>query len=317
MEFLKKINLMGEGRNWVILVFSLLLAFFMWGIMKLSDSYSSYVKYRLEVTSNIEGRKDVAQSTDVLIIGAKSTGFKILQNDGGSLLKIGNVDSRFFHRHYQSQDMFYLIPDDIKQTIQDALGADIAVEMFATDTLFFEFPLQANKKVPVVAASMITCADQFMPYAPLQLKPDSLLIYGDESVISLVEEVSTGVVKARNADRTITGMVKINPVQGIRFSEDEVMYTQEIGRYVEHVVKVPVTIDNAPSYANVAIIPQEVTVRYRQPFGSVQRFTVKDFPVALDYNEVLRRDVLKPVMKSVPEGVLQVEIEPKFVECVL
>lgn len=317
MEFLKKINLMGEGRNWVILVFSLLLAFFMWGIMKLSDSYSSYVKYRLEVTSNIEGRKDIAQSTDVLIIGAKSSGFKILQNDGGNLMRIGNVDSRFFHRYYQTPDMFYLIPDDIKQSIQDALGADITVEMFATDTLFFEFPIQANKKVPVTAASMITCAGQFMPYSSLQLKPDSILIYGDESVISLVEEVSTEVIKARNADRTITRMVRINPLQGVRFSEAEVMYTQEIGRYVEHVVKVPVTIDNAPSYANVAIIPQEVTVRYRQPFGSVQRFTVKDFTVMLDYNDVLRKDVLKPVMKSIPEGVLQVEIEPKFVECVL
>lgn len=317
MEFRRKINFIGEGRNWVILVFSLLLAFFMWGIMKLSDTYSSYIKYRIEVTSNIEGRNNGSVSEDVLMIAAKSSGFKILQDREGNVLRIEDVDSRLFHPSHKGPDMFYLLPDDIKQRVQDALGADVTVEALATDTLFFCFPKQSNKKVPVVCASTVTYRKQFMPYSPVQLKPDSLFIYGDESVIGSINEVTAETIKGRNVWKTITGMLKVNPIPGVRISEEEVMFTQEAGRYVEHILKVPVTIENAPAYANVAIIPQEVRVCYRQPFGSGERYSVKDFPIVLEYDEVLRKDVLKPVIKSVPEGILYIDVEPKFVECVL
>ena len=95
-----KIHL-GEGRNWVILAVSLLLAFFMWSVMKLSRNYSSYIRYHVEVTSSIPGRTNSAISVDELVIGAKSKGFDILQNSrnsGNNLLHLASVDPRHFHK---------------------------------------------------------------------------------------------------------------------------------------------------------------------------------------------------------------------------
>ena len=66
-----------------------------------------------------------------------------------------------------------------------------------------------------------------------------------------------------------------------------------------------------------AIIPQEVTLKYRQPFSGAATFSQQDFSVVVDYDEILRKDVLKPVISRMPEGILQIEMEPKFVECVL
>lgn len=314
------IKLPGGGRNWIILVFSLLLAFFMWSVMKLSNRYSSYVRYRIEVTTSIPGRKNVAVSEDVLVIGAKSTGFHILQNISGkenAPLLLEDVDSRFFHKYEQEGDVYYLLPDNLKQKIQDVFGSDMQVESFATDTLFFSFPVQQNRKVPVVASSVVSYGKQYMPYGTMTLKPDSILIYGDEVLVSQVEQVTTRAIKSNGADGPISGVVELNPVQGIRFSTDEVFYSQEIGRFVEHTVKVPVTIADAPSYANVAVVPQEVTIRYRRPFGSSASFTSQDFAVTVGYDEILRRDVVKPAITRQPEGILKLEIEPKFVECVL
>ena len=82
-------------------------------------------------------------------------------------------------------------------------------------------------------------------------------------------------------------------------------------------MNVPVTIGNAPSYANIAIIPHEVTIRYRQPFAGSATYSPQDFSVMVEYDEVLRKDVIKPVIARSPEGILQIEMEPKFVECVL
>lgn len=313
-------KILGGGRNWIILVFSLLLAFFMWSIMKLSANYSSYVRYQIETTTSIPGRKNVAKSTDVLVIGAKSTGFHIIQNlkgEKGNTLLLEDVDQKHFHKYREDGDLYYLLPDNIRQKIQDALGADIKVETLATDTLFFVFPLQSNRKVPVVANSAINYRRQFMPYSEIVLKPDSVLIYGDEAVIANIQQVATQAIKSNATQSSISGVVKLIPLSGVRLSEEEIFYSQEVGRYVEHTVNVPVTIGNAPSYANVAIIPQEVTVRYRQPFSGAATFSPQDFSIVVDYDEILRKDVVKPVISRMPEGILQIEMEPKFVECVL
>jgi len=308
---------LGGGRNWIILGFSLLLAFFMWSIMKLSGNYSSYIRYNVEVTTNIEGRKNFSNSTDVLMIGAKSSGFKVLQNNKEVTLLLEDVDPKQFQKWGEQGDVFYLIPANITQKIQDALGADIKVESVATDTLFFRFPLQSNKKVPVEANSVIRYSRQYMPYTPMLLKPDSVFVYGDDDVISGIEKVLTEPIKNNNASGSLTGVVKLNPIGGVRFSADEVIYSQEVGRYVEHQIKVPVTIGNAPAYANVAVIPQEVTIRYRQPFPGAGKYGIQDFSVEVEYDEILRKDVVKPVVTRMPEGILKLYVEPAFVECVL
>ncbi len=311
---------MGGGRNWIILVFSLLLAFFMWSIMKLSGRYSSYVRYRVEVSTDIPGRKDVSLSDDVIVIGAKSTGFRILQNrreKGRGTLVLENVDARHFHQYGVESDVFYILPDNIRQKIQDLLGTDMQVESFATDTLFFRFPEQSNKKVPVVANSLVSYGRQYMPYGRMVIKPDSVFIYGDKELISQIGHVATNAIKDGNVSGSLSGVIGLARLSGVRISADEVFYSQEVGRFVEHVVKVPVTIGNAPSYANVAVVPQEVTIRFRVPFGNIAAYTAQDFAVEVEYDEILRRDVVKPAVTRQPEGILQLDMDPKFVECIL
>lgn len=311
-------KLLGGGRNWIILVFSLLLAFFMWSMMKLSRKYSSYIKYQLEVVSNIDGRKNKARSLDVLVIGAKSTGFNILQNrkENGNLLQLEVIDSKYFHP-YTEDDIFYLLPDDIRQQVQDALGKDFVVESFATDTLLFRFPVQSNRKVPVKENFLITYKGQYMPYSPMTLRPDSVLVYGDEDVISRITDVQIIPVKIANASGTLSGVAQLKKIEGVRFSADEVFYTQDVGRYLERTVKVSVTIADAPSYANVAIVPQQVELRYREPFGSTAKVNLQDFKVEVSYDDILRKDVLKPQIIKMPQGILSIKMEPVFVECVL
>ena len=102
---------LGGGRNWLILVFSLLLAFFMWSVMKLSRNYSSYMRFQVSVTTNIEGRRGSAIAEDVLVIGAKSTGFTILQNRNDNEiapLLLEGVDAKLFHKCGAGEE--YLLP---------------------------------------------------------------------------------------------------------------------------------------------------------------------------------------------------------------
>lgn len=311
---------LGEGRNWVILAVSLLLAFFMWSVMKLSRNYSSYIRYHVEVTSSIPGRTNNAVSVDELVIGAKSKGFDILQNtrhSGENMLYLSSVDPRHFHKSSGGKDEFYLLPDDVRQAIQDALGSDITVESFATDTLYFNFPVQSNRKVPVQIHSAITYDDQFMPLGEMTIRPDSVLVYGEEETISHINAVAARTISGKDVRRSLNGVAKLIPISDVRFSHEEVFYTLEVGRFVENTLKVPVVILDAPAYANVAIVPQEVTLKYRQEFGGGLRFSPQDFTVGVKYDDILLNDVVKPQIVKAPAQVLDMSIAPKFVECIL
>lgn len=316
--FIEYMKLFGGGRNWLILVFSLLLAFFMWSVMKLSRNYSSYMRFQVGVTANVEGRKGSAIAEDVLVIGAKSSGFTILKNKDNDVqtLLLEDVDSGLL-RPYDGDELFYLVPEDVRQLVQDALGKEIRVEIFATDTLVFRFPLQTNRKVPVRIQSMISYRGQYMPYSDIAVRPDSILVYGDEETIGKINEVKTMMIKEKGASGTVTGVIGIMPVEDVRFSQEEVLYTQEAGRYVEQRIKVPVTILELPAYANVAVVPQEVELRFRQPFGAVGKYDISDFQVTVDYNSILMKDVVKPSITKMPEGILSIAMEPVFVEFVL
>lgn len=302
-----------------MLVFSLLLSSFMWGVLKLSRYYSDYLQYRVEIVSNIEGRSNSAQSIDVLLVGAKASGYTIRQNrkNNGALLTLGEIDSKYIHAYPQQEDLFYVIPDDIRQQVQDALGKDITVLSLTADTLFFKFARHSNRKVPVKFTSVITYKEQFMPLSPISLKPDSVLVYGNDELIGRIDEVSAYPIKVKGVSSTLSGVVELIKMDGIRFSHNEVFYTQEVGRYVEKTIMVPVTISDAPSYANVAIVPQQVELRFREPFGNQTRYGLTDFQVSVSYDQILRNDVVKPEIVKMPQEILSVKMDPVFVECVL
>jgi len=68
-----------RGGDLLILVFSLLLAFFMWGMHRFTQKYSTFFDYKIEADSNIGGRAKSAVSYNSLVMRGKATGFYILQ----------------------------------------------------------------------------------------------------------------------------------------------------------------------------------------------------------------------------------------------
>lgn len=309
------------GRDGIILIFSFLLAFFMWSVQKLSQDYSTYIKYKVLVTSSLEGRAQRAVSNDLLVVRGKSSGFYILKQLYGSeedVLEIA-VEPKQLKRAYDTPDKFYLRSADIQTKLQEVLGADLSLESFTTDTLYFNFPRQTYKKVPVSVKHKMKYQTQYMPFSPIVLKPDSILIYGQTTVLNTIDSVCTNVITGENLNESVNGFISIGPIDGVRFSASEVYYSQEIGRYVESAVNVKVSVLNAPERKNVAVIPQEVKVKYRMPFAGIKGgFAASDFVIIADYDE-LGNDgkTIQPLLSKAPKGVYTTRIEPKFVECII
>lgn len=310
-----------RGGDLIILAFSLLLAFFMWSMYRMTKRYSAVLDYKVEVKSNIAGHARSALSENSLIIRGQSTGFFIFQQrsgvSAGKNVIVLSVDSKKLKHYKDHEDIYYLLTTEVEEPVQEYLGNDFKLDGVTSDTLFFNFPKQANKKVPVQVNHNITFAPQYAAPSGMTLRPDSVVIYGDEKIISKVDSIVTQSIKHSNVDESLQGIVALQTIRGVSYSNEDVYYSMQVVRYFENSLKVKVEGLNFPSGANVLFIPQELTVYYRMPFASKREINDSEFRIVVDCDSIGRSNIVRPILLQHPDGVFDVRTEPRFIECLV
>ena len=315
-KLLKSLNF--SRRDWAVLLLALLLAFSVWLIHNLSLRYSDYLSVPVVAKCNIDGH--AAQSSDKNDIAARcrATGYNILANGFKRNGRSKIVEFNPSHVRYVKDDLYYILPSDLQEYAHLIYGDDVTVEHFVSDTLFFHFPFEDHKKVPVQLVTSISLLPQYMMVGDTEIKPDSVTIYGDRLKLESISKVYTSPIKVYDLSEDLIGVVDIEKVRGIRMSASQVQFSMDVSRYVEVVRSFPVTAVNVPSDKQLNIYPSTVTVTLRTAFPLAEDPTVSS-EFYVDYNDfAASRNGKCPVYISRrPKGLISYEAEPSMLECVL
>lgn len=315
---LRKISISYErGRQLLLFLFCLFLAFIIWSIHKLSEEYTVYLNYKVSVASDLSARATEAHAEETLIVRGKSTGFYILQHRYSgeqSIVKL-NVERRLFRRSRSAEDGFYLLTSEIRDKIILYLGENVNIESFATDTLNFVFPGQTNKRVPVSPRAALSFAPQYMAAAPVKLSPDTVTIYGEKSLLASIDSVVTLPIKLDNLSSGSQGVATLKPYEGVRFSQNEVLYSVEVARYVERSTILAVEVTDTPLGFTTSVHPDVVTVYYREKIGTNPGMSDRMI-LFIPFEEIGKSvsGVLKPTLNTNEINILSYRTEPPFVE---
>lgn len=224
-----------RGRQLLLFLFCLFLAFILWSVHKLSENYSIYLHYRVVVSTDISGRTSEALSKEILVFRGTSSGFYILQHrysDKDNIIKL-QLERKFFKKSRESKDGFFVIATDIRERLSQYFGETVEIEALNADTLNFEFPSQANRRLPVSAKVQLSFKDQYLAATSFKLIPDSISIYGDLSKINAIDSIYTKQIILENLSAGRQGVIALEPISGIRFSQNEVRYSIDVVKYVE------------------------------------------------------------------------------------
>lgn len=195
-----------DGKEWLLLLLSLLLAFIIWLLHSLSLEYSVFFEYNVQLTSSLEGRSRSSVSEDVLIVRGRSEGYYILRQRIGrrKTVRVTAPATVFVQK---KDDVFSVGCESIKSNVVEALGGNVNLEFIVTDSLDFVFPRITSKKVPVALRSSISFRGQYMPLGRIELRPDSVDIYGDARLLETVDSVMTETIFAHRSGRPHSGYV--------------------------------------------------------------------------------------------------------------
>lgn len=304
-------------KDLVVFLLSFLLAFSIWFIHNVSLRYSEILTATVSAESNISGRRRRAVGNCKVVARCRATGYSIMRNKmfGGATVRIELDASSLRHRE---GDVFAFSPESMPEFGKMVFGGSVsAVEYYLTDTLLFVFPEENSRKVPVVPISDIWYAQQYMSVKGMEVKPDSVYVYGDPSKIDGVSKVFTRSVTLADLSSDAHGSVDIEPINGVRISETSVDYTVIVRRYVSEEVSFPVRVRNVPPGKSLAVYPSRVNAVVACQFPLMVEPESLDV-MYVDYRDFEQSRSGKCVVQidALPDGVLGVRPETDVVTCV-
>ena len=187
-KILKALNI--NGRDGVVLMLALLLAFSTWLIHNLALKYNDFLKVPVVAKCDLNGHSDKSSNECEVVARCRATGYKVIR---AALRSNKTVDVTFRSSDmvHLEGDMFYITSDDLIEYANAIYGTEINVEYFLTDTLFFRFPYENHKKVPVVPIHSLNYREHYMADGEFEVEPDSVLVYGEPYRLENVEAVYT------------------------------------------------------------------------------------------------------------------------------
>lgn len=304
-----------------MLILCIVAAFFLWVVYTLSNEYTSYFRFPLEVATNLDGRTNLSQADNTLFVRGTASGFYIIRHTWRKKVPPARifVDKTLMREFPGRQDEFFLTSDNIHNLVSDAVGNDLQLETILTDTIRLEYRQVHYRKVPIRLVSDISYVPQYMSFEPIRIFPDSVLVYAEEPYLETIEEVKTRKVSLSGLDQTVEGITRLEIPANTRLSRTEITYEVIVKRYVELSFEVPVTTRNVPYRRELIILPDVVTLQLRCPFEEAAAINVRDLALVVDYNEFIKKDGGKiiPSLEGAPPVISHVFLTPQFVDGII
>lgn len=307
-----------RGRQLLLFLFCLFLAFVIWTVHKLSGDYSQFFQYKVYLSLNIKGRDLSSGSLNNLSIRGRASGFYILQhrylyNKRASLTISPSEMS--LKRVSSNSDRFYVLTSDVKEKIVETLSEKLSVEYLSTDTLFFEFHQVSGKSIPVSINSKVTFKEQYASIAGVRVSPSEVYVSGDIDKIKEIDSLHTEPIVIHRSSKNESGFVKLIPIPGVEFSQNELIYSLETIRYIEEIIDLNLLPINLPDSLNVEITPNKVKLYLRLEMAMANNFNLTSLTLIADCGKREGAQfTAKPKLLVVPQGVVNYRCEPPFVQ---
>lgn len=281
----------------------------------MSREYTGVVNVSVLASSSLKGRAAKASESVSIDARCSATGFRLLRLKHTKRDVSISIHPEDFV-YSPSDDRFVISATELTKYSADIFGDGVQLVTFLSQGYSFQFRRENNRTVPVSAVWNGTFKPQYMASGPIRIQPDSVTVYGDESLLETIDAVFTRPLNYNDISKSAGGVAALVPIPGVRLSEREVTWSLDVVRYVELRSQVSVIARNVPDGLSFSVFPSTVEAVFRC------RFPAKGDPADLcefyvDYAEFSRSLSGNCVVHcdNVPPYVIDCDIRPAVVEC--
>jgi len=287
-------------------VIALLASFFIWVLINLSKTYEKSVDVKV-LYENV-GEGNLVKKTDSIIhIKIQGSGFLLLNNELKKLQYSINTQKNKNHWNWSVDDYQF----------KKLFSKGIKVLNVNPKQLDFKVTALAKKKVPVkYQIRVLTKLGYGITNSSFSI--DSILIYGESSVINKISEIETDSLSFENIIEPISGKILLRNVhKNVRLEQRSIEYAYDIERFTQGGFQLDIQVKNVPKGKKITIFPKQVNVQFQSPLSLFSSYREKGFGVYVDYNDINNSNTLPIHMEYMPKGVRSVKVLKKSVTYLL
>jgi hypothetical protein len=280
--------------------------------------YNDNLQASVVAVSNIDGHAPKSINECQVTAKCRATGYKLLIYSLKSKRQRVEVNFPASALKHKAGDEYYIVSSDLIEYSNQIFSSGISVEYFNADTLFYRFPFEHHKKLPVEPILSLSYRQQYMSDSGLMVEPDSVIVYGEPFRLEGLDIVKTEPIRHFDLHTNVIGTVNLEPVKGVRLSTPEVTYSIDVVRFTELQAVAPIKAVNVPAGKAMSVYPSVAKVSLKYEFPPVAGFS-EDVVLTVDYNEFQESLSGKCRVKlaAPKDGVIVYQVDPPYVECIV
>ncbi|TDN88719.1 hypothetical protein DET49_10841 [Salegentibacter sp. 24] len=175
-----------------------------------------------------------------------------------------------------------------REVLEDQVNINFEKARFIQEKIAIDYQPKKKKKIAVNPDIDLSYAVGYSANEPIKLRPDSVTVSGPENIIDTLQNLHTVYLKINDIKADIAGKVEIDTsnLGMLSFYTNEVAYSQNVEKFTEGNVKVPVEVLNVPINTNIVIFPKEVLVYFQVNLQQFEMVEAENFRVVCDFNDI-------------------------------
>jgi len=179
-----------------------------------------------------------------------------------------------------------------RESLEEQVNINFENARFIQESLAIKFQPKKKKRVKVNPKIKLNYAVGYSAGKPISLSPDSVEVSGPGDIIDTLQNLQTSQLQISNIKSNVSGTIEIDTsnLGMLSFYTNEVAYSQEVEKFTEGSVNVPVEILNLPDDTNISIFPKDVLVYFQVNLRQYEMVKADNFKVVCDFNDIDKGD---------------------------
>lgn len=293
-----------------ILIICIGIALVFWLLVKLSQSYTTVKRLKLNF-SIPEDRAFVSAPPGNVNAELEGQGWDLMFEF------FAGREINLFYDLTQGENLA-LSRSQLRADIQEEISSDIRVIEVNFDQINLSLEEKVSKAVPVVLNSEITFDPEYRLRGSIELQPDSVMITGPASQVNLINRWGTDSLILQNLRSSQTKMANLKaPSPEITLNTAQVEVSIPVEQYTEKSLFVPLTVRNLPEKDSLKIFPQRIKVTCVVGLSQYNEVESDDFTLEIDLAGITideEKNLLPINLTQAPVFVTKVNFTPKMAE---
>lgn len=304
----------GGNKQFLVFLLFLFISTMFWFLQSLNNKENINILLPLEY---VNVPKDVIFATeppDVVNVQLRDKGVNLINYSLGRINPV-EIDLSLFS---PKRERVVITREKLIPIISEELKSSTELVTLYSDSLVLIYAGKEGVEKPVKLNSDVTISYNCIRNDSTIIRPSSVTVYADSSILSSIDEVETELLILKEVSDTTVVKLKLKEIYGTKIEPNEVEVVVPIEELISKRLSLPIGQINFPDNISVITFPANADIDVMIPMSQFPQTDNSKFRLNVDYRQYKYNNQKLPlVLTKVPDYIERISIIPDSVEYII